>query len=193
MALADDLAELMGDLHIVYDPLTHITTDTIECDPAGFARWLNALVDRVNQHDYMLVKLIEAVKELRDAIICLEEALRELELRVEELEIWREAVELTLINLQNQIDNLQQQINVINNRLTAIENTLANHETRITNLEADLSWYNARLPRAKSSIPTSMKFAMGNINVMSANGGTPSLDVGIFTSAAIENNDIYFY
>lgn len=36
------------------------------------------------------------------------------------------------------------------------------------------------------------KIAVGNINVLSANGGTPSTNVGIITSSSIENNDVYF-
>lgn len=36
------------------------------------------------------------------------------------------------------------------------------------------------------------KFAVGNINVLSANNGTPTLNIGIVTSKNIEANDIYF-
>ena len=41
--------------------------------------------------------------------------------------------------------------------------------------------------------PKGWKFAMGNINVMSDNNQTPSIDgAGIYTSGTIEDNDIYF-
>lgn len=184
---------LGGAIRFVYTPMQHITTSVVECNPAEFVNWLNALVDKVNEHDYKIVQLINAVQELQNAIICLEELYRELESRVTDLEEWRPTVELRLTQLQDLIDNLQQQVNVINDQINSLTNIVNDHEGRITILESDMSWWYSKLPRSKGSIPGDFRIGFGNINVMSANSGTPSLNIGIFTSAAIENNDVYFY
>ena len=193
MGLADNLTQLTNDVRLVYEPLPPITTSTVECDPAGLTLWLNNLANRVNEHEFRIIQLINAVQELQNAVICLEELVEALTLRVESLEKWRPTVELRLTKLQDMINNLQKQINVINDKITALQKIVNNHEVRIGRLESDMAWYNSRLPRSKASMPASYKLALGNINVMSANSGNASLNVGIFTSAAIENNDIYFY
>ena len=189
----EGFTDLGGPLRFVYTPLPYITTSVMECNPAEFANWLNMLVDKVNEHEYKIIQLINAVQELQNAIICLEELYRELELRVTELEEWRPTVELRLTQLQDMIDNLQQQINVINDQIDSLTNIVNNHENRLTVVEADMSWWYSKLPRSKGSLPSDFRIGFGNINVMSANSGTPSLNIGLFTSGAIENNDVYFY
>lgn len=193
MSVIDDLTDITGDLRVIYTPLPYITSDTIECNPAAFAEWLNHLVDRVNEHEHRIIQLINAVQELQNAVICLDEALTALTERVVSLEEWRPTVELRLQQLQDLIDNLQQQINVINDQITALTNIVNDHESRLITLEADMSWWYSKLPRSKASLTSAYKIAFGNINVMSANGGTPSLSIGLFTSDGIENNDVYFY
>lgn len=188
----DGFTDLGGPLRVIYTPLSYINTDTIECNPAGLANWLNQMVDRVNEHEYRIIQLINAVQELQNAIICLEELYRELEQRVTELEDWRPTVELRLTQLQDLIDNLQQQVNVINDQITSLTNIVNNHESRLVTMEADMSWWYSKLPRSKGSLPSDFRIGFGNINVMSANSGTPSLNIGLFTSGGIENNDIYF-
>lgn len=189
----DGFTDLGGPLRVIYTPLSYITTDTIECNPAEFANWLNQMVDRVNEHEYRIIQLINAVQELQNAIICLEELYRELEQRVTELEEWRPTVELRLTQLQDLINSLQQQINVINDQIESLTNIVNNHESRLVTIEADMSWWYSKLPRSKGSLPSDFRIGFGNINVMSANSGTPSLNIGLFTSSAIENNDVYFY
>lgn len=189
----DDFTDLGEGLRVAYSPLPHINSDTIECNIAEFTKWLNNLVDKVNEHEYRIIQLINAVQELQNAVLCLDEALTALTERVVSLEEWRPTVELRLTQLQDMIDNLQQQINVINNQLTLLTNMVNDHENRINILEGDMAWWYSKLPRSKGSIPESFRIGFGNINVMSANGGTPSLSIGIFTSGAIENDDVYFY
>ena len=189
----DDFTDLGEGLRISYQPLPDITTETIECNVAEFAKWLNALVGKVNEHEYRIIQLINAVQELQDAVLCLDEALTALTERVVLLEEWRPTVELRLTQLQDLVDSLQQQINVINDQIDALTNIVNNHETRIGVLEGDMSWWYSKLPRTKGSIPSDFRIGFGNINVMSANGGTPSLNIGIFTSSNIQNDDIYFY
>lgn len=193
MPLSNIPSDLTSNLTVVYTPLPHINSKTIECNSAALADWLNDMADRVNDHSYRIIQLINAVQELANAVMCLEEMLGPLGERITELENWRVTANERMDSLQSLINSINTAINTINNELASLTNTVNNnHGPRIVNLETDMTWFNERLPRSKTGMPESYKLAMGNINVMSAGGGTPSLDIGIFTSGAIENNDLHF-
>ena len=149
-----------------------INTNTIECDPVGFANWLNDLREVVNQQSRLIMNFSERLTKVEYDISCIFAEIAAIKLRLDTLEQCCEDVQQTLIDIQADI-------NTLNNR--------------VTNLEADMSWFIARLPATQAAVPAGFKFGMGNINVMSANGGTPSLNIGIFTSLVIEDNDIYFW
>lgn len=149
-----------------------INPNTIECDPVGFANWLNDLREVVNQQSRLIMNFSERLTKVEYDISCIFAEIAAIKLRLDTLEQCCEDVQQTLIDIQADI-------NTLNNR--------------VTNLEADMSWFIARLPATQAAVPAGFKFGMGNINVMSANGGTPSLNIGIFTSLVIEDNDIYFW
>ena len=149
-----------------------INPKTIECDPVGLANWLNDLREVVNQQSRLIMNFSERLTKVEYDISCIFAEIAAIKLRLDTLEQCCEDVQQTLIDIQADINALK---------------------NRVTNLEADMSWFIAHLPAAKSSIPGGFKFGMGNINVMSANGGTPSLNTGIFTSLVIEDNDLYFW
>ena len=151
MPLNNIPSDLTSNLTVVYTPLPHINSKTIECNTPAFTHWLNDMVDRLNDNSYRIVQLVNAVQELTNAVICLEEAVNALTLRVESLEEWRPTVEFRLTQLQNLIDSLQGQIDIINGQISTLQNTVNNnHGPRITSLETDMSWYNNRLPRSKT-------------------------------------------
>ena len=156
----------------VYRELPHIDQRTIECDLRAFTRWLNDLADIANwlQNEYPKLKAI--VEDHEQRIKCLEERMDAVELRLDHLEECCEEVQQKIQDLQQQIDNLNQVINMMNNRL---------------------DWLFNHLPTVYGNVPEDWRFAMGNINVMSDNNGSPNIDgAGIFTSRSIEDNDIYF-
>lgn len=154
-----------------YEELPHIDQRTIECDLRKFTRWLNDLVDRIN----WLTNLYVVLKEQVDTNT---EDIRKLKIQVNNLE---ERVD----NIDNRLTNLEEIVNNID--LDTIEGLI-----EMVNGRVDLlySW----LPIPYGMIdPKGWKFAMGNINVMSDNNQTPSIDgAGIYTSGTIEDNDIYF-
>lgn len=159
----------MADL--VYTPLVHIDSKTIECNIPAFTIWLNDLVDQVNTNTQRIIQLIDLVEKLRNEVACLQEEINLLKERVTALEACCEEAKA---------------------RLTEIENWQTTVNNRLDNLEDRVQWLYDHLPATTGLIPADFRFAMGNINVMSANGGTPSLNIGIFTSRQIENNDLYF-
>lgn len=161
----------MDVIESTYETLPYIDQRTIECDLRKFTRWLNDLVDRIN----WLAKIY--------------------------------------VELKAQVDQNKEDIRVLKNRMTNVENRVTNLEGRVTNLEEivdnlDLEtleglieMVNGRIDMLYGWLPIpygmidgkGWKFAMGNINAMSDNSGTPSTDgPGIFTSGSIEDNDIYF-
>lgn len=201
-------------------PIRPISSKTIECDPVGFANWLNDLSDLVNYNNKISVANYNLNQELLVRVDCLEVDVNQIKDRLD-------AIDLTLTDHNTRIEWLEGQfssvdgiIGMVNLRLDWIYNRLpfavgnvpinwtfaggdlslihsdiANEGDiyKIVNLVDDkVNWYDTRLPRAKASLPADFKMAFGNINVMSANGGTPGLNIGLFTSNAIENNDIYF-
>lgn len=150
-----------------------IDEKTIECNLARFTAWLNKLAEQVNYLSCLYLDMKKIVKENRERIICLEG-------RVDELEETINQIEERLTNLENLVNQLiggsgdiNQALNLLNGRIDFLYDLL---------------------PIPYGMIPgKGWKFAMGNISVMSANNGTPSIDgPGIFTAGVIENNDLYF-
>lgn len=152
--------------------LSHIDQHTIECDLRAFTSWLNKLVDQLNYTTRIAI-YAKNLAEINEKKICM------LEQRVDDLEV-------TVINLDRRLTKAEGDIINIQNQLVVLENAINAVNDRVDLL---YSW----LPVPYGTIdPKGWKFAMGNINVMSANNGTPSLNIGIFTSQQIEDNDVYF-
>ncbi len=201
-------------------PVRPISSKTIECDPVGFANWLNDLADLVNYTNKLTIDNWNLNQDLLVRVECLEFEVEAIKIRLDGIDTRLDGHELRIVWLENQFSAVDGIIGMVNTRLDWIYNHLpfavgnvppnwtfaggnvslihsdiadAGDIYQIVNLVDDkIEWYNNRLPRSKASMPSDFKMAFGNINVMSANGGTPSLSVGIFTSNAIENNDIYF-
>lgn len=160
----------MNNEHMVLPP---IDQRTIECDLRKFTDWLNRMADQVNWVTSVYVELKEVVDKLVIKVKELEDKVEYLESKVAELETRVEVVEKDVEQLKQEIEALQKLIDMLNERLDML-----------------YGW----LPIPYGMIPSKgWKFAMGNINVMSSNGGVASVDgPGIFTSGGIENNDLYF-
>lgn len=149
-----------------------IDEHTIECDLRAFTRWLNALKDQVNYLTHIYADLRYIVEDNY--------------YRIWNLEVRMDKAEANIINLQDRMVVVEGDIVNIKNDILEINGAIDNTNNRVDLL---YSW----LPVPYGLIdPYGWKFAMGNINVMSANNGTPSLRIGIFTSPTIEDNDIYF-
>lgn len=145
---------------------------TIECDLRAFTRWLNALKDQVNYLTHIYADLRYLVESNFYRIYNLEVRMTEAENNITNLQQRMEIAEGDIINLKNDVTELNGALNNLSSRVDLL-----------------YSW----LPIPYGLIdPKGWKFAMGNINVMSDNNGTPSLNVGIFTSPTVEDNDIYF-
>ena len=144
------------------DEIPYIDQKTIECNLTRFTAWLNRLVDQVNYLSCLYLDLKTMVLENRERIICLE----------------------------SRVDRLEERVTALEERVTTIEEALGLIDAIAENVSRLYSY----LPTSITNIDNyGWKFGMGNINVMSANSGTPAINgPGIFTSAAIENNDIYF-
>lgn len=155
----------------VNERLPHIDQRTIECDLRKFTRWLNDLVDRINWLTNIYVELKTQVDKNKEDI---------------------RLIKQRVTNLETRVDNLESRVTNIENALANIDLDTINNLIGMVNGRIDLlySW----LPIPYGMIdPKGWKFAMGNINVMSNNDGTPSVDgAGVFTSNTIEDNDIYF-
>lgn len=149
-----------------------IDQHTIECDLRAFTRWLNALKDQVNYLTSIYADLRYIVEDNYYRIWNLEIRMDKAETNINNLQDRMEVVEGDIVNIKNDVNEMQGTINSVNQRVDLL-----------------YSW----LPIPYGLIdPYGWKFAMGNINVMSANGGTPSLRIGIFTNQLIEDNDLYF-
>ena len=201
-------------------PIRAIGSKTIECDPVGFADWLNDLADLLNYTNKLTVDNYNTNKDLLVRVECLEHEVEVIKDRLTAIDLRLDNHESRIVWIENQFSSVDGLIGMVNTRLDWIYNrlpfavgnvppnwTFAGGDVnlihsdiaddgdiyQIVNLVDDkVNWYDQRLPRTKASMPADFKMAFGNINVMSANSGTPSLTVGIFTSNAIENNDIYF-
>lgn len=151
--------------------LPHIDQNTIECDLRAFTRWLNALVDQVN----WLTKIYVDLKKQVDINT---EDIRQLKVRVTNLEERMDNIEERVTNLEEIVQDLD---------LDVIEGLINTVNGRVDML---YSW----LPVPYGTIDgRGWKFAMGNISVMSTQD-SPS-DVtgpGIYTSGAVEDNDVNF-
>ena len=146
---------------------------TIECDLRKFTDWLNRMADQVNWITSVYVALKKIVDELVIKVKYLEDRVEYLETKVEELETRVEVVEHDVEEMKREIEALRELIDLLNGRIDML-----------------YGW----LPIPYGMIPErGWKFAMGNINVMSDNSGSPStMGPGIFTSGDIEDNDLYF-
>lgn len=152
--------------------LDHIDQQTIECDLRAFTSWLNHLVDQLNYTTKIAIYAKDLAESNERRICLLEKRVDKIEKDIIELGDRVTIVEGDIINIKKDIEVLNKVIDQVNSRVDML-----------------FSW----LPIPYGMIdPKGWKFAMGNINVMSNNNGTPSLDIGLFTSQQIENNDIYF-
>ena len=201
-------------------PIRAIGSKTIECDPVGFADWLNDLADLLNYTNKLTVDNYNTNKDLLVRVECLEHEVEVIKDRLTAIDLRLDNHESRIIWIENQFSSVDGLIGMVNARLdwiynrlpfavgnvppnwtfaggdrTLIHNDIADGGDiyQIVNLVDDkVNWYDTRLPQTKAAMPADFKMAFGNINVMSANSGTPSLSVGIFTSGAIENADLYF-
>lgn len=157
---------------IITNQLQHISQETIECDLRAFTHWLNHLVDQLNYTSKIAI-YAKLLSEKNEKDICLlTKRVEKLEKRVDELDERVTIVEGDIVNIKRDMAILEQTINQVNARVDLL-----------------YKW----LPVPYGMIdPLGWKFAMGNINVMSDNNGTPSLNIGLFTDQVIEDNDIYF-
>lgn len=151
--------------------IPHIDQRTIECDLSAFTRWLNALADQVNW-------LTNVYLELKEQVDINTEDIRKLKIRVTNLEN-------RMDNLENRVTHLEEIVNNLD--LDAIQQLIDMVNSRIDLL---YSW----LPVPYGMIPSlGWKFAMGNINATSTTDAPTNINgPGIYTSGAIEDNDINF-
>lgn len=157
-----------------------IDQKTIECNLTRFTAWLNRLVDQVNYLSCLYLELRDVVLENRRRIECLEERM--------------DAVEGRVTALETRVGNIETRLGLIETRLGNVLSDIDNINNTIAQYSSTVSKLYSYLPAPISVIDDrSWKFGMGNINVMSANNGTAATTgPGIFTSDAIENNDLYF-
>lgn len=151
--------------------IPHIDQNTIECDLRAFTRWLNALADQVNWLSNAYVGLDARVKKNTEDIR----------------------------KLKIQVNNLEERVNNIDARLTHLEEIVAALD--LETLEGLIAMVNGRVDLLYSWLPIpygmidpkGWKFAMGTINVTSTTDAPTNVDgPGIYTSGAIEDNDINF-
>lgn len=162
------------------DEIPYIDQKTIECNLTRFTAWLNRLVDQVNYLSCLYLDLKAMVLENRQRIECLESRVDRLEERVSSLE--------------ERVRTIEEALGLIDARVTNLIDSVGDVINNISQVAENVSRLYSYLPTSITNIDNyGWKFGMGNINVMSANSGTPAISgPGIFTSAAIENNDIYF-
>lgn len=162
------------------DEIPYIDQKTIECNLTRFTAWLNRLVDQVNYLSCLYLDLKAMVLENRQRIECLESRVDGLEERVSSLE--------------ERVRTIEEALGLIDTRVTNLIDSVGDVINNISQVAENVSRLYSYLPTSITNIDNyGWKFGMGNINVMSANSGTPAISgPGIFTSAAIENNDIYF-
>lgn len=206
---------------LIPTPIRPITSKTIECDPVGFANWLNDLADLVNYTNKLTIDNYNTNRDLKHRVELAEYKIETLENEVADINQTLITHDSRITWLEEQLSSVDGIIGMVNLRLDWIYNrlpfavgnvpdnwTFAGGDVTLINpgiaddgdvyqmlnlVDDRVIWFENRLPRAKASLPADFKMAFGNINVMSANGGTPSLNVGLFTSNAIENDDVYFY
>lgn len=151
--------------------IPHIDQNTIECDLRAFTRWLNALADQLNW-------LSKTYVELKAQVDKNTEDIRKLKI---------------------QVNNLEERVNNIDARLTHLEEVVAALD--LETLEELIAMVNGRVDLLYSWLPIpygmidpkGWKFAMGTINVTSTTDAPTNVDgPGIYTSGAIEDNDINF-
>lgn len=151
--------------------LPHIDQNTIECDLRAFTRWLNALVDQVN----WLTSIYLGLKEQVD----------------------KNTEDIRLIKID--IGGDEGDIASLNTRVTALEETVAGLD--LSTISGLIEMVNGRVDLLYGWLPVpygtidgkGWKFAMGNINVMSTTDAPTDISgPGIYTSNAVENNDINF-
>lgn len=150
-----------------------IDQKTIECNLTRFTEWLNKLAEQVNYLSCLYLDMKAVVQDNRSRIERLEYDLDQLEETVKAIEARLTTLENTVNTLISGSGDINDAINLLNNRIDFLYDLL---------------------PIPYGMLPgKGWKFAMGNINIMSANGGTPSTSgPGIFTNDAIEDNDLYF-
>lgn len=154
-----------------YETIPYIDQRTIECDMRKFTRWLNDLVDRINWATQIYVDLKAQVDDNKEEIRLLKNRVTNVENKV--------------IALENRVTKLEETVN-------AIDLDTINGLIEMVNGRVDMLYKWLPIPYGMID-PKGWKFAMGNINVMSNNDGSPSIDgAGVFTSGSIEDNDIYF-
>lgn len=151
--------------------MPHIDQNTIECDLRAFTRWLNSLVDQINWLTKVYVELKAQVDENTENI-------RKLKVQVN--------------NLEERVDNIDARLTNLEEIVSNIDTDAINNLIDMVNGRVDLlySW----LPVPYGMIPSyGWKFAMGTINVTSTTDAPTSVDgPGIYTSGAIEDNDVNF-
>ena len=169
------------------DEIPYINQETIECNLTRFTDWLNRLVDQVNYLSCLYLELRDVVLENRQRIECLEARVDTLTDRVDGLDTRVTNLETRMGTAETRINNILGDIDTINNNITTINSNLITVQNKVDKLYSYLPVETSVLDQR------GWKFGMGNINVMSANSGTPAITgPGIFTSDAIENNDLYF-
>lgn len=150
-----------------------IDQKTIECNLTRFTEWLNKLAEQVNYLSCLYLDMKAVVQDNRHRIERLEYDIDQLEARIDDIDARLTNLETIVNNLIGGSGDLNDAINLLNSRIDFLYDLL---------------------PIPYGMLPgKGWKFAMGNINIMSANSGTPSTSgPGIFTNDAIENNDLYF-
>jgi len=152
--------------------MPYIDQRTIECDMRKFTRWLNDLAELVNYLKNYAKVVKETLADHEKRITYLEDRMDKAETRIKKLEECCEEVKKKFEKIENKFELFDQAFNMLNGRI---------------------DWIYDHLPTVYGNVPADWKFAMGNINVMSDNNSTPSINgAGIYTSMSIEDNDIYF-
>lgn len=151
--------------------IPYINQDTIECDLRAFTRWLNALVDQLN----WITKIYVDLKKQVDINT---EDIRLLKIRMGDAED-------EIYNLKQRVTNLEDIVNNLD--LDVIEGLINTVNGRVDTL---YGW----LPVPYGTIDgRGWKFAMGNISVMSTQDAPSDVTgPGIYTSGAVEDNDVNF-
>lgn len=187
----------------VYTKMPHIGSQTVECHPVDTANWLNDMADRTNAHDLMIIDLTKLVKKLANEVACLDEELKNTNKRVKQLEQCCDEAKGRIQHLEENLGGNNNIFNMMDERIRWFEEKLPTGKGNIPDswkfgmgdhYDIDetydhVKWFRDRVPGGMDNIPSGFNLALGNINVMS-NG--PSLNLGIFTSRAIEDNDLHF-
>ena len=146
---------------------------TVECNLTRFVEWLNKLAEQVNYLSCLYLDMKAVVQENRQRIECLEGQVAELTERIEDIETRLTALETLVNELISGSGDINSALNIINNKLDFLYDLL---------------------PIPYGMLPgKGWKFAMGNINVTSTTDAPTNVNgPGIYTSGAIEDNDVNF-